>query len=400
MKQLLRLTFLALVAMVCNVANAQEPEVTLDFTDNTVWNFPAGSTKKGTAEASFTNGTYTVKVAGANGYYYFTDNANGNCLLFGKLDAYVELPAFSFDVERIDVEGNAGGSASVTQNIFVGETAVSTQTTGVKGTNLYEIASEYQAAGNVYKIKVTNDNNSKINKILVWKKGTAPAEVIPEVNSIKEFIALGVGKKGKLTLTNAKVSYANGNDIYVTDATGGIDFYKTSLTYKTGDVLNGSITASYAEFNKLPELTNVVENNLTATAGTVEPVVLTPAEAASTDNICKLVTVKNITLVSVVSGKTTKYYTDADKTLQVYDKFKINYTPDTENAYDYTGVVIPYSSVFELLPTKAPELTTGINGVVADEVNADAPVYNLAGQRVNKNVKGILIKNGKAFINK
>ena len=82
------------------------------------------------------------------------------------------------------------------------------------------------------------------------------------------------------------------------------------------------------------------------------------------------------------------------------DKFKINYTPDTENAYDYTGVVIPYSSVFELLPTKAPELTTGINGVVADEVNADAPVYNLAGQRVNKNVKGILIKNGKAFINK
>ena len=398
MKQLLRLTFLALVAMVCNVANAQE--VTLDFTDNSVWNFPAGSSNKGIAEASFTNGTYTVKVAGANGYYYFTDKTNGNCLLLGKLDAYVELPAFSFDVERIDVEGNAAGSGSVTQNIFVGETAVSTQTTGVKGTNLYEIASEYQAAGNVYKIKVTNDNNSKINKILVWKKGTAPAEVIPEVNSIKDFIALGVGKKGKLTLTNAKVSYANGNDIYVTDATGGIDFYKTSLTYKTGDVLNGSITASYAEFNKLPELTNVVENNLTATAGTVEPVVLTPAEAASTDNICKLVTVKNITLVSVVSGKTTKYYTDADKTLQVYDKYKIGYTPDTQNAYDYTGVVIPYSSVFELLPTKAPELTTGINGVVADEVNADATVYNLAGQRVNKNVKGILIKNGKAFINK
>ena len=394
MKQLLRLTFLALVAMVCNVANAQE--VTLDFTDNTVWNFPVGSENKGTAEASFTNGTYTVKVAGANGYYYFTDKTNGNCLLLGKLDAYVELPAFSFDVERIDVEGNAAGSGSVTQNIFVGETAVSTQTTGVKGTNLYEIASEYQAAGNVYKIKVTNANNSKINKILVWKKGTAPAEVIKEVNSIKEFIALGVGKKGKLTLTNAKVSYANGNDIYVTDATGGIDFYKTSLTYKTGDVLNGSITASYAEFNKLPELMNVVGNNLTATAGTVEPVVLTPKEAASTDNICKLVTVKNITLF--LDG--TKYYTDADKTLQVYDKFKINYTPDTENAYDYTGVVIPYSSVFELLPTKAPELTTGINGVVADEVNADAPVYNLAGQRVNKNVKGILIKNGKAFINK
>ena len=396
MKQLLRLTFLALVAMVCNVANAQE--VTLDFTDNSVWNFPAGSSNKGTTEAPFSNGTYTIQVAGENSGYYYV--SNGSYLLFGKSGAYIKLPAFSFDVERIDVVGNSGASSAVTQNIFVGETAVSTQTKGATGTNLYEIASDYQAAGNVYTLKVTNDYNSQVKQILIWKKGTAPAEVIPEVNSIKEFIALGVGTKAKLTLTNAKVSYANGDDIYVTDATGGIDFYKTSLTYKTGDVLNGSITASYAEFNKLPELTNVVENNLTATEGTVEPVVLTPAEAASTDNICKLVTVKNITLVSVVSGKTTKYYTDADKTLQVYDKFKINYTPDTENAYDYTGVVIPYSSVFELLPTKAPELTTGINGVVADEVNADAPVYNLAGQRVNKNVKGILIKNGKAFINK
>lgn len=390
MKQLLRLTFLALVAMVCNVANAQEPEVTLDFTDNSVWNFPAGSANKGTEEKSFTNGTYTVKVAG-DGYYF-----NSSYLLFGKAGAYIKLPAFSFDVERIDVVGNSGASSAVTQNIFVGETAVSTQTKGATGTNLYEIASDYQAAGNVYTLKVTSAHNSQVKQILIWKKGTAPAEVIPEVNSIKDFIALGVGKKAKLTLTNAKVSYVNGNDIYVTDATGGIDFYQTSLTYKTGDVLNGSITASYAEFNKLPELMNVVENNLTATEGTVEPVVLTPAEAASTDNICKLVTVKNITLF--LDG--TKYYTDADKTLQVYDKFKINYTPDTENAYDYTGVVIPYSSVFELLPTKAPELTTGINGVVADEVNADAPVYNLAGQRVNKNVKGILIKNGKAFINK
>ena len=31
---------------------------------------------------------------------------------------------------------------------------------GATGTNLYEIGSDCQAAGNVYKIKVTNDNNS------------------------------------------------------------------------------------------------------------------------------------------------------------------------------------------------------------------------------------------------
>ena len=44
---------------------------------------------------------------------------------------------------------------------------------------------------------------------------------------------------------------------------------------------------------------------------------------------------------------------------------------------------------------------TGIEGVVVDEVNnADAPAYNIAGQRVNKNAKGIVIINGKKYINK
>lgn len=47
---------------------------------------------------------------------------------------------------------------------------------------------------------------------------------------------------------------------------------------------------------------------------------------------------------------------------------------------------------------------TGTSGIVSvtsgEEVNSDAPVYNLAGQRVNENVKGILIQNGKKFIRK
>ena len=40
----------------------------------------------------------------------------------------------------------------------------------------------------------------------------------------------------------------------------------------------------------------------------------------------------------------------------------------------------------------------GINEVKADAQSANAPVYNLAGQRVTKQAKGILIQNGKKFI--
>ena len=41
---------------------------------------------------------------------------------------------------------------------------------------------------------------------------------------------------------------------------------------------------------------------------------------------------------------------------------------------------------------------TGINKVVTDVDSADAPVYNLSGQCVGKNAKGVLIKNGKKYV--
>lgn len=44
---------------------------------------------------------------------------------------------------------------------------------------------------------------------------------------------------------------------------------------------------------------------------------------------------------------------------------------------------------------------TGITEVVADKAdNANAPAYNIAGQRVSKNAKGLVIINGKKYINK
>lgn len=41
----------------------------------------------------------------------------------------------------------------------------------------------------------------------------------------------------------------------------------------------------------------------------------------------------------------------------------------------------------------------GINNAVAEKADVNAPIYNLAGQRVNANFKGIAIQNGKKFVN-
>ena len=138
--------------------------ITFDFTDNG-WGFP---TSKQVEEGSYTSDGYTIHVAGSDGngfYFYSTSKA----ILMGKSGAYLTLPAFTFPVEKIEVQGVAGASSSVGQNIFVGTTAVSTGTIGATGTNTYVIADDYQAAGNVYKLKVTNSYNTQIKKIKVYK---------------------------------------------------------------------------------------------------------------------------------------------------------------------------------------------------------------------------------------
>lgn len=48
-----------------------------------------------------------------------------------------------------------------------------------------------------------------------------------------------------------------------------------------------------------------------------------------------------------------------------------------------------------------PAGQSGISNIIADEtLNPDAPMYNVLGQRVSKEYKGIVIQNGKKFINK
>lgn len=43
---------------------------------------------------------------------------------------------------------------------------------------------------------------------------------------------------------------------------------------------------------------------------------------------------------------------------------------------------------------------TAIQGIVTDKADSDAPAYNLAGQRVADNYRGIIIKGGKKYLNK
>jgi hypothetical protein len=75
------------------------------------------------------------------------------------------------------------------------------------------------------------------------------------------------------------------------------------------------------------------------------------------------------------------------------------------NAGDEYWVFQPSSQIgfggFTFAPGKTKEeMITGINTIKAAEQNANAPIYNLAGQQVDKSYKGVVIQNGKKMIQK
>ena len=85
----------------------------------------------------------------------------------------------------------------------------------------------------------------------------------------------------------------------------------------------------------------------------------------------------------------------------IYDKFKTKTNITDGEGFDVTGIFVTANLsgniIKELAPISAP-VPTGINNITTEATDANAPAYNLSGQRVGKNAKGVLIKNGKKYV--
>lgn len=266
----------------CGVASGFAQEVTLDFTNATKdWGITATPTTKAT---KFTNGTYTIEAS--NGF-----KQSGDGVLLGKSGATLTLPAFDFAVEKIVVKKNTGNSQvsqRVKQNIFVGSQAVSTKTTGADKDQTYEIKADYQKAGNIYVLKVTNAYNTQFSKIEIYKAASTKTATTLDFGfttktaKINEtFTAPATLKAGETTISGA-VTYKSSNTKVadVDETTGEV------LAFAAG---KAKITANYAGSSEYQastasyELTVVDPNALEVTFDFTDPASLNYSDIVTTE---------------------------------------------------------------------------------------------------------------------
>ena len=421
MNKILRISMIAVLALIANFSFAGVS--TIDFTKLSVKTVSDADNKENNGY-TFTSGDFTFTAKKNNGQTAPTQNGNSKDLRHyaknsitisgakmtkmvftmseaGKKQwATVTASEGTMTVDKTNgttTWENTNGSSSVT--LTVGDN-------NDFGSNTKKKAGQF----NVDKVDITSDGQGG------GETPTPPAEETKAEN-IAAFKALASGTTATLTLKNAQVVYKNvyttksgatNTEYYVRDASGAIQFFNTDLELNVNQIINGTVEVKYTLYNEMTEATktaNTSAEKLTITDGeTAVPTKVTVADLTSNKYLCDLVTVENANIISETSGTyTNQYLTNGTDKVMIYDKFKTEISITGGEGLDVTGILVTakLSGVVtkELAPISAP-IPTGINNITTDATLENAPAFNLAGQKVGKAYKGVVIKAGKKFVQK
>lgn len=249
------------------------------------------------------------------------------------------------------------------------------------------------AAGTV-KIAVT----SKVKETLTDTCVVTVSEVAPI--TIAEFIAAAETEYVN-TLKDVQVTYANGQNLFVTDGTASILIFNsdkaTNYEYANGTILKG-VQGKYEEYFGQAELVSPVIGE-TAEGDAVAPKVLT---AMPTDaNINEFVKVEKVTVVK--DGRDFKVQISETELLPLYNKFKLETFEFAEDKkYDIEGLIIPFKGAPQLNVTKYEEVVVedGLANLYLEGVRyANATIYNANGLQLSVyNANGMLVATGNGNI--
>ncbi|MDO4161007.1 MAG: hypothetical protein Q4D41_11165 [Prevotellaceae bacterium] len=234
------------------------------------------------------------------------------------------------------------------------------------------------------------------------------------VNSIYLQVATDASFTNITETVNATTIEASDLVLQVTNPTAGC-YYKVVFDCAQGSS-NGIIQVSkVAYYEGAPEIVDITNTPETAYTIAKAKELIDAGEGLSTAVYVKGY-ITEISEVSTSYGNASYYINDTagstDGQLMVYRGYYLDgakFTSEDQievgDEVIVYGTLTLYGTTYEINSGNyiySINGTTGINNITTEEetVNSNAPIYNLAGQRVSKDTKGILIQNGKKFINK
>ena len=239
---------------------------------------------------------------------------------------------------------------------------------------------------------------------------------IPSYN-ISEFKQLENGEKALLNLENAQVLFTytknKQQNTYLRDQSGAILVSKVTMDVKNNDIINGKLYLQNTVNNEVPQFVGIDgETNtsgLAITAGNEAQPREVAFDELSADNYNDLVVVKGVKI-----KRDFYYYVYSDNNTARIWAANFGIDPGLKNNTQLDGKLFTVTGIYstnvlnnniikELNVTKAVEEyhETGIKQIANSQQSAaKSPTYNMAGQRVDSNYKGLVIKNGKKHMNK
>ena len=234
------------------------------------------------------------------------------------------------------------------------------------------------------------------------------------INSIKLQVATDADCKNVTEEISAKIE--DGDLIFKPTKSAANNYYKFVFDCKKGSN-NGLIQVSKIAYYKVGDAPEIVD--ITNTAETAYTIAKAKELIDAGKGLSERVYVKGTVSQASKSldatyGSLSYYISDDGATeneLQVYGglSFEGKKFTSVDNIKVGDVVVVygklkKFNTTYELdknnILISLNGTTTGITNITTDEAAKNAPVYNLAGQKVTKAYKGVVIKNGKKMIQK
>lgn len=410
MNKILRLSLLAVLALTTSIS----------FAETVIWQEDWSTASKDQTPTevnpnyTFGNGKGTTKI-------YMENLAGGTApeLLVAKSNGFLTA--------SVDLKGANG---DMTLRFKTNKTiAVTSETTGVtvgeatKTGNDYELTVNVPAGVTTLSLTFTNTttSNARLDDIILFQ-GEAKKTAGLSWGTASRDVTIGSEENKFPTLSNTNnlpVTYASDNEeVAKIDAEGVVTLIAAGKAV---------ISASFAGNDEYEAQT--VSYTLTVKAAPTVDISNTPETAYTVAKALELInagegldtkvyvkgTVSTITEINTQYGNATYFISDDGTTANQLSVYRGCYLDGekftSEDQLEVGDEVVVYGKLV-LYNNKTPQITTGstmyskngqtagVNGVTADMTAKDAPVFNLAGQRVSGKFNGIVIQNGRKFINR